>query len=463
MKDPRAAHSAWLLLLFALFFSPTLGAAGLEPHPLLATTTTAGDGTWTGPLAGPAPSSRYAHTAIYDPVRDRMVVFGGLGSGQLKNDVWALSLTGSPAWSEIVPAGQPPTPRFHHTAIYDPVRDRMLVFGGWDTKPTNDVWALSLSGNPSWSRLLPSPGQGPEGRYQHTAIYDPVRDRMVVVGGSVGSYYEEDVWALDLAGSPAWQTLLPAPTSHWQHTAIYDPVRDRMVVFGGYSEAAETDETWQMSFAGGEAWTQLSPAPDPIMESPPVHRGGHVALYDPTGDQMLVFGGNTHYPFFYLNDVWTLTLAGNPAWRQLAPAGTAPPGRYGCAAIRRVDSMLLFGGELNGSVRDDAWTLSLAQPVSTPRDILPARVDLERPQPNPSRGEITLGFDLVQPGRVALDVFDSQGRHVTRVADAWFPAGRHTVTWKGDDARGNVVESGVYYVQMQAGTFRAARRTVRLR
>jgi hypothetical protein len=467
MKAPRAAHSACFPLLFSLF-SLTMAAAGQEPYAL---TAAAEDGAWTSPLPGPAPPIRYAQAAIYDPIRDRMVVFGGLGESGLKNDVWSLSMTGSPAWTEIVPAGHAPTPRYHATAVYDPVRDRMLVFGGWDKGPTNDVWALSLSGSPSWSKLsFPGSGQSPEGRYQHTAIYDPVRDRMVVLGGSVGNYYEENVWALDLAGSPAWHELPAAPTSHWLHTAIYDPVRDRMVVFGGYSDggdpalAFETDQTWEMSFAGGGVWSQLTPAPDPITGTPPDHRGGHVAVYDPTGDRMLVFGGQRHYPFSYLNDVWTLTLGENPAWKQLAPAGTAPDPRNSCTAIVRDDGMLVFAGEEDGVVRNDLWKLSLAQLVSTPRENdLPRRVDLALPRPNPSRGETTLSFDLAQPARVVLDVFDPHGRFVSRVADAWFPAGRNAVTWMGDDERGHLVGSGVYYVQMQAGAFQAVRRTVRVR
>src|SRR5262252_9850459 len=122
-------------------------------------------------------------------------------------------------------------------AIYDPVRDRMLVFEGSST----DVWELSLAGNPSWTRLTPA-GTPPSERSGQTAIYDPVRDRMVVFGGY---YYDgadnllHDVWALSLAGIPTWTQLTPvgaAPGGRWGHTAIYDPVRDRMVVFGGNSE-----------------------------------------------------------------------------------------------------------------------------------------------------------------------------------------------------------------------------------
>ena len=128
------------------------------------------------------------------------------------------------------------------------------------------------------------------------------------------------------------------------------------------------------------------------------------------------------------------------------------------------DGMLVFAGEDMGFARADLWKLSLAQTVSAPWEIdLPGRVDLAPPRPNPSRGETTLGFDLAQPGRVALEVFDSQGRRVRRVADARFPAGRHAVTWMGDDERRHLVGSGVYYVQMQAGAFRGMRRMVRIR
>jgi hypothetical protein len=113
--------------------------------------------------SGTSPTSRRFHTAIYDPVRDRVVVFGGDAPGVL-NDVWALSLGGTPAWTELAPSGIPPSARYLHGAIYDPVRDRMVVFGGWDPSSRNDVWALSLAGSPAWTLLAPTGGL-PSGRY----------------------------------------------------------------------------------------------------------------------------------------------------------------------------------------------------------------------------------------------------------------------------------------------------------
>src|SRR5439155_25260329 len=120
---------------------------------------------------------------------------------------------GSPAWTEIAPTGPPPSGRYGQTAIYDPVRDRMVVFGGSDgSNFFNDVWALSFAGTPAWSQLAPGSPNPRTGRYQHTANYDPVRDRMVVFGGYDGTSLRNDVWSLSFAGTPAWNPLAPVGT-----------------------------------------------------------------------------------------------------------------------------------------------------------------------------------------------------------------------------------------------------------
>src|SRR5262249_5726986 len=146
--------------------------------------------------------------------------------------------SGSPSWSQLTPLGTPPSARTGSRAIYDPVRDRMLVFGGTPAGNVdlNDVWSLTLSGSPAWTLLSPT-GNAPEGREVHTAIYDPVRDRMLIFGGyaAVGNTALNDVWSLALSGTPAWSKVSTGapPAARYHHTAIYDPIRDRMVVFGG--------------------------------------------------------------------------------------------------------------------------------------------------------------------------------------------------------------------------------------
>jgi hypothetical protein len=128
------------------------------------------------PPEGP-PSVHISHTAIYDQPRDRMVVFGGWTGDIQYHDTWELTLAGTPTWSQLPPLVTPPFPSPYHTAICDPLRDRMVVFGG-GIGFLNNRWAAQLW-SPAWTQLVPE-GSPPSGRHAHTAIYDPVRDRMVV-------------------------------------------------------------------------------------------------------------------------------------------------------------------------------------------------------------------------------------------------------------------------------------------
>ncbi len=136
-----------------------------------------------------------------------MLVFGGRDPGN-RNDLWALSLAGPPAWTLVNAAGAPPSPRYQHTAIYDADRRRMVVFGG---TPLGDSWALDLAdplGTVSWE-LLQVVGTPPGGRLNHTAIYDESARRMVVFGGPANDSSGPTVMALEFAGPLA----VPPPTA----------------------------------------------------------------------------------------------------------------------------------------------------------------------------------------------------------------------------------------------------------
>ena len=209
------------------------------------------------------PGGQTTHTAIYDPIRDRMVVYGGDFVAHY-DEVWSLSLGLNPAWTKLTVTGTTPGGRADHAAIYDPRRDRMLVFGG-DTPSIggfNQTWALTLGATPTWTKLLPS-GSYPSARYGATAVYDTLRDRMVVFGGYNFGTYLNDVWALELDPVPHWVEITPAglpPPARSFHSAVYDQLDDRLIVFGGENGATRYQDTWQLGLAGTPTWTQLAPA-----------------------------------------------------------------------------------------------------------------------------------------------------------------------------------------------------------
>ena len=323
-------------------------------------------GSWDNLFADTEPVSAWAHAAVRDPVRSRMIVFGGVASnGYATNAVWALALTGTPGWSRIMPSGTPPTPRIGHSAIYDPIRDRVLVYGGhsYSAGPTifDQVWALDLSGTPSWSQLTIA-GTHPSARYEHSAIYDPVRDQMIVFGGSDDS---NDVWSLSLSGTPAWSQLAPAgtaPAGRHGHSAVYHAAQDRMIVFGGATDLSTPvpmSDTWELDLAGGGTWTEISTS------STPPARFEHTAIVDVVGNRMLIHSGTAAYeinPAFV--DVWAFDLGASPGWSQLSLGPVFPRARTGHGAIYDApgNRMMMFGGLNLGTATpgDETWQLTLS-------------------------------------------------------------------------------------------------------
>ena len=416
--------------------------------------------------AGTPPPSRTFHTMTYDPVRDRMLVFGGVRSGERLQDAWALNLSGTPSWSQLAPSGTPPAARYAHAAAYDPLRDRLLIHGGYDTGPFADMHALGLSGTPTWNpvpmaiggpparrfhaffydpvhdglvlhggsanlgnafadtwtfsfateawtefagaspgahwifasaydaarqrilieandvmlavtcefkleprgwtRLVPAPDAAPLERAWHAAVHDPLRERMLIHGGSIrGTWLASDTWAL--AGEPpTWSRVEATGTPHGaeRHALVFDPLRDRMIVF----RSPPDDSTPVLEFSPQPSWSSLRPT-----GPAPSRREAPGAVYDPVRDRVLLFGGLARggsvggpTTFTGLNDLWQLTLGPSPAWTQLATAGPLPPGRghHGMVYDAPRDRIVVIGGQGSGTSEPtdlrDLWTLSLA-------------------------------------------------------------------------------------------------------
>jgi hypothetical protein len=98
--------------------------------------TLADDGTWLELAA--FIGERFGMAVVHDPVRDRLIVIGGgIEQGpasypgqDFASDVWMLPSAGAPHWVRVTPLGPSPSGRAGRTAVYDPVGDRIILFGG---------------------------------------------------------------------------------------------------------------------------------------------------------------------------------------------------------------------------------------------------------------------------------------------------------------------------------------------
>ncbi len=222
---------------------------------------------------GAGPTARWGSHAVYDPDGDRFIVFGGsTGTGTSTNDVWALDLSGHPTWHELVVEGPRPVARWSAASGFDPVRRRLVVFGG-QTGPDasggttlHDTWALSLDGTPRWTQLAvtgpqPAPRRSPAGAVR---ISRKGTQLLVAMGlTTTAGTHHRDVWSLDLGSDDAtWHQLATddtpteAPTPRRSATGVYDHVRDRLVVAFGRDEATFTDEVWSFNLRTN-TWTRL--------------------------------------------------------------------------------------------------------------------------------------------------------------------------------------------------------------
>ena len=375
-------------------------ALALGPAPAWSQITTTGTG----------PAARSAHAAVFDAINDRLVVFAGLdGAGQPSAGVWTLSLGATPTWSSVTVAGTPPSARYGASGTYDRLRRRALFFGGGVGAPnTNETWALSLEGTPTWT-LLPSTNS-PQGRQFHTAAYDPFGDRLLVFGGSSGPVLS-DTWALPLSSpGSAWIPL--TSTRRKGHTAVLDTARRRMVVFGG-ENSTQLSDVWEMGLGAGSTWSRLNPA-----GTPPSPRALHAAVYDDRRDRMMVFGGRGGPA---VNDLWELTFSGSLEWRRIDTIGTPPAPRFDHVVVFDPSRyrILVFGGMDAGGAFNDAWSLSLAG--------TPTWTEISTSGNRPSaRGGAQGIYDSV---RDRIIVFGGYTQNFTPLGDTWQLTLGGTPTW----------------------------------
>jgi hypothetical protein len=265
---------------------------------------------------------RTGQSAIYDAARDRVILFGGYSGGPPNaylSDAWELSLSTN-TWSLLAPIGTPPGGREGHGALYDPIAQRMLVFGGHYEGTVrgfwNDVWELNLvDDDPAWTELHSSGGP-PGARSSFATVYDPVRRRMLIHGGlnSESGIEPDEPWALSLDGELVWSKIEPVNRLRGRSypVDVYDPVGDRLLACGG----GQYPVTSELSLSAPAQWRPVLPL-DPLPT--PGHRLGNAVLRDSRRDHFAALGGS-----FSIVDstVWSFDPSAFSPWQPLSSVFT---------------------------------------------------------------------------------------------------------------------------------------------
>lgn len=231
-------------------------------------------------------------------------------------------------WQRLTQTATPPA-RSEAAMTYDAARGRVVLFGGTNGSYLGDTWELDRA---TW--IQRTPATSPPARFAAAIAYDAARGRVVLFGGTNGNNLA-DTWEFDGA---TWIQRAPSasPPARKSGVMTYDAARRRVVLFGGRAGGFNyLGDTWEYD---GTTWVQR------MIASPP-ERANAVMTYDPKRGLAILFGGaNTNGT---LNDTWVLD---GTAW---TVKNTGPGRKFAAMAYDAArDRTVLFGGF---PVLGDTW------------------------------------------------------------------------------------------------------------
>jgi hypothetical protein len=207
-----------------------------------------------------APSNRpgvRAHAAMAQEATGDLLLMGGQHVSVESGDTWRWN--GSD-WALVATPVGPPA-RSHHMMAADRGRGRVVLFGGqtYLGGMFGDTWEWDGA---TWTQVATT---GPSPRVFASMTYDPVRGRMLLFGGGSTTVFNDELWQWD--GASWTQRVLPVrPTPRGGGFFTFDPRAGAAVLaggfyyhfLGGYAAVGETwvwdDVQWQRVLATAPAY-----------------------------------------------------------------------------------------------------------------------------------------------------------------------------------------------------------------
>ena len=275
-------------------------------------------------------------------------LFGGRDGGTLFDDLWAYDLA-TDTWRQISNAGTGPPARFGHNAAWAEGIGLVVFAGQAGGTFFNDLWAFDPTTD-SW-RALPAGGAKPVSRYGSCAAIGPDGRLWISHGFTSEGQRFADTRAYDFA-TGTWTDETPAgdaPIKRCLH-ACWWTASDAFILYGGQTTGVT---------ALGDRWV-LIPRGSWVMVEPDLTPSGDRNLYAAArwGDATVVFAGESNDGL--LQDAWLLQDDGSSA--ELPFGGSRPQARAGSELIadQARGRMLLFGGRGEPSAFGDLWQLTLS-------------------------------------------------------------------------------------------------------
>lgn len=313
-------------------------------------------------------SGRTGVVGAYDPLRSRVIRFGGGLSSSFPDDLSTLA-TGSfewvnQAWQERstrpMLGGTPPGRMFAAMAWHPTRRATLLVGGSISdagvTGTLRDAWLWT---GDSWKRLPDFGRATNQGRRDAVAYFDVDLQQMVIAGGLNGARTPAEN-AFRLSDEGQWESMSqPDVFVGLSEMAIaVDQEHGTPYIFGGVLSAAQPPRLRgslhvRVPDAG---WVELT-APGPA----PVPRRRAAFAYEQSRRRLVLHGGLSD-DGGVLDDTWVWPIGGNLGWRELTDRSPGPRAAHTLVSDEARREVVLFGswnpdGGVISRGENDTWIL----------------------------------------------------------------------------------------------------------
>jgi hypothetical protein len=226
-----------------------------------------------------------------------------------------------------------------------------------------------MNDNIAWPAVWPAE---PAGRDNHQMVYDPVLDKVYLLGGTChGDLFEYDIqtrkwYLLSTKGLYTDTPLLPeSDTQHMTVSGIgevfncamaFDYLNRRIIIYGGRlgGRCPARDRTYTFDCTNPKAtqrWIEI--AKNSPQKPPPMENGENNAIYDPVGQKMIWFGGGTgHCGDTPLAETWELDCK-TDTWAKVSTSPVPPARLYPNFVYDPYHRKGLLHGGNNGG--NDTW------------------------------------------------------------------------------------------------------------
>jgi hypothetical protein len=322
------------------------------------------DYTWENrstPVSGPL--QRQYPAIAYDTMRGKLMLFGGRSSvdNLYKQDIFEWSGTGATFLNRTT-VDTKPAPRYQSAMVYDSMRDRLLLYGGYGTSAYDDLWSWSPT-TAVWTQITIPAGTRPAAQYGHRMFYDAKRDRVILIDSF-------QIWELNPA-TIQWTNRTPSPqptiiSGRSYYDLSWDSDRGKVILCGGSYMGLYTTDIVEWDTVTG-LWEGKTPAGGTMA---PVGRYYHATTYDAGRRVVVLMGGHGYVTGLneQLNDSWEWSPT-TSSWTETTPPGVKPLPRenHGLVYDAMRGATFLYGGSVPGDTTYGPSEIWEYIPNSAPR------------------------------------------------------------------------------------------------